>query len=99
MVWELVLREKKEREHEQFQQMGCVSKHVLFEKVFFFSCRPLQTMGTILKTSVAGRNFLCAPSKVLLWSKNVDIRMLVPMFYLEHCKHINIYLQIYIIYI
>ena len=74
--------------------IGCASKHILFcFNLFCFSSRQLQTMGNYLEISIAGRKCLCVSGKVVLWSKQFEIRVLVPMCYLKLCSHmyINIY--------
>ena len=44
--------------------IGCVSKHVLFLKLFCLSSRPPRTMGNFLEISIAWRKCLCVSGTV-----------------------------------
>ena len=57
--------------------------------------RPLQTVGYFLGISIAGRECLCVSGKMALWLGDVDIIILVPMFYLKLCNHT--YTNIYVL--
>ena len=57
------------------------------QSFLFFSCSfvaldPPQTMGNVLHILIAGQKCLCESKKVVLWSKQFDIRI-VPMSYLN----------------
>ena len=57
-------------------------------KLLFWGSRPPQTIGEILEISIAGRTYLYVSGKVVLRSKNFDIRILVRMFNLKLYNHI-----------
>ena len=71
--------------------IGCVSKHALFFKLFFFSSRPLATMGNLLEILIAGRKYLCVSRKVFLWSKHFGPNVLFN--FLITCIYIHIYIS------
>ena len=79
--------------------IGCVSKHLFLAAIF-----ELQTPANDVKCSGyfdSQTECLCVPRQVVLWSKHLVIRILVPVSYLKLCNqmYIYIYIYIYIIYI
>ena len=65
-----------------------IQAHIVF-LVAFWTSRPPQRIWIFLGISIARRKCLCVSGKVVLWSKHFDIRMLVPMSYLQLCTQIK----------
>ena len=71
--------------------IGCESKRSFLE-VALLELYILAKSRVFHAISIIGRKCLCVCGNVVLWSKYFDIRVLVPMFYLELFNHIRIYI-------